>query len=105
MVDRHALDDRLQKHGFSRAGGCYDESALAIPNRRNEVDGSASELRSALRRLTGFELEFPLRIRCDEGSEIGSARCFSGIDTIDLLDVDYDDAIAVIVSGRRENLI
>src|SRR4051812_27880132 len=105
MVDRHALDDRLQKHGFSGAGGCYDQGAPAVANRGNEVDRTASELGSALRRLPCFELEFSLRIRSDERAEIRSARCFGGIDAIDLLDVDYDDAIAVIMSGGRENLV
>jgi hypothetical protein len=105
MVDRHALYDRLEKHRFAGTGWSDDEGALAVAYGRDQVDCSAGELGSALRGLACFELEFPLRIRRDERSEIGSARCFGGIDAVDLLDVYYYDAIAVVMSGGRENLI
>src|SRR4051812_30371867 len=105
MVDRDAFDYRLQQHGFAGAGGGYNERALAVANWRNQVDRSASKLGSALRGLAGFELELPLRVRSDERAEIRSARCFGGIDAVDLLDIDDHDAIAMIVAGCGENLV
>jgi len=105
VVDGHALDDRLQEHGFPGPGGGYNERPLAVADGRDQVDRAARQLGSALGGATGFELEFPLRIRSDEGTEIGAPSGFVGTGAVDLLDVDDDYALAMIVSGGGENLV
>src|ERR1700674_3569995 len=105
MVDRHAFDDRLKKHRFAGAGGGNDESALAVPDRRDEIDCSACQLGSALGGPAGFELELALRIGRDERSEIGAPCRFLRTGAVDLLDVDDDHAIAMIMPGGREHLV
>src|ERR1700687_5536471 len=105
MIDRNALDDRLEEHCFPGAGGGHDESTLAVPDRRNEIDCPACQLGSALGGPAGLELELALRIRCDEGSEIGAPCRFLRTGAVDLLYVDDDDAIAMIVAGGGKHLI
>jgi hypothetical protein len=105
VVDGHALDDRLQEHGFPGPGGGYDECPLAVADGRDEVNRAPCQLGSALGGATGFELEFSLRIRSDEGAEIGASRGFIGTGPVDLLDVDDDYALAMVVSGGGENLV
>jgi len=105
MVDRDPFYNRLEQHRFSGARGSDYESALAITDRRNEVDGAASQLGSTLRRTTRLELQFALGIRRDQRSEIGTARCFRRVDAVDLQDIYDDYAIPVIVTGRRQNFV
>ena len=105
MIDRHALDDSLEKHRFSCPGRGHDERALAVPDWRYQIDCPACQLGSALGGPAGFELEFALRIRRDEGTEIRASCRFIRTGAVDLFDVDDDYAIAMIVSGGGEHLI
>ena len=105
MIDRHALDDSLEKHRFPGPGRGHDERALAVPDWRYQIDCPACQLGSALGGPAGFELEFALRIRRDEGSEIRASCRFIRTGAVDLFDVDDDYAIAVIVSRCCEHLV
>jgi hypothetical protein len=105
MIDRHAFDDRLEEHRLAGAGRSDDERALAVADWRDEIDGAAGKLGSDLGWTARLQLEFPLRIRGSERSEIGTARCGLRITAVDLLNVYDDDAIAVIMPRGRENLI
>src|SRR3954465_11968053 len=62
MVDRDAFYDRLEEHGFSGPGRSDDERALAVADGRDQVDGAAGQLGSALGRTSRLELQFPLGI-------------------------------------------
>jgi len=44
MVDRHAFDNRLEKHRFSGAGGRDDQCALAVADWGDEIDGASCQL-------------------------------------------------------------
>ena len=105
MIDRHAFDDGLEEHGLSGACRSDDECALSVPDWRDQVDGSTRELGSALGRFPGLELELPLGIGSNERAEIRTPRGLFRIGAVDLFDVDYYDAIAVIVARRGENLV
>src|ERR1700694_819647 len=105
MIDRHALDDCLEKHRFAGPGGGHNERPLAVPDRRDQIDCPSCQLGSALGGPAGLELEFTLRIRRYEGSEIRTPCRFIRTGAVDLLDVDDDYAIAVIVSGGGEYLV
>ena len=105
MIDRDAFDDRLQEHRLSGAGRSDDERALAVSDWRDQIDCAARQLGSALGGTSRLELELALGIRSDERAEIRTPCCLLRVGPVDLLDVDDDDAIAMIVSGSGEELI
>jgi len=95
----------LEQHRFSGAGGSYDERALPVSDRRDEIDGAPRQLGSTLRGSTRFQLEFSLRIRGDERSEIRTAQRKCGIRSIYLRDLSDDSASPMIASRSCENCI
>jgi hypothetical protein len=105
VIDGDAFDDCLQQHRLAGARRSDDECPLAVPDWRDEIDCAPRELRSALGWTPGLQLEFSLGVRSDQRAEIGTPRGLCWILIVDFLDVDDDDAIAMVVSGCRCDLI
>ena len=85
LFDRDRLRDILQKHRLTRAWRRDDQSALALPNRRNNIDDTGREILP--RRIFDFEFQPFIRIKRRQIIEIdfvtGLFRIFE-IDRIDL---------------------
>src|SRR6185503_6049362 len=75
---RDAFGDRVHQRRLARAGGGDDERALAIADRRDEVDRAAGELVSTAGRLARLEEDLSLGVRRDERIEFGPNAQLSG---------------------------
>jgi hypothetical protein len=105
VIDGDAFDDCLQQHRLTGACRSDDECALAVADRRDEIDCATSELRPTLGWTSSFEFEFSLGVRRDQRAEIGAPGSGCRILIVDFLNVDDDDAISVVVSGGGLHLI
>src|SRR5688500_10492411 len=74
VVARAALRAPVQEGRLARARGRHDARALAIADRRDQVDRAPRQLVSPLGRPAGLEEELSLRIRRDGGVQLRTAR-------------------------------
>src|SRR5579863_9997957 len=100
VIHGHAFGDGLQQHRFAGASGRDDQGALAVADRRDEVDRAPGELGAGFRRASGFECEFPLGVRRDERAEIRPACSECRVGAVDLRDIDDGHTAALVAADR-----
>ena len=89
MVDRDAFGDRVQQRRLAGACRRDDERALAVADRRDEVDRAARELVAALGGRPVSSVELSLGIRRGERLEVRPLeRRAPGSRAVDRLDFD-----------------
>src|SRR5262249_36033397 len=101
MVDRHTLRDAVEQCRLARTRGRDDQRALAVADRRDQIDRSANELRARLRRTSGFHEKLPLRVRRRERVELRPLGRERRIDVVDRSDFDDRRTSALIETSRR----
>ena len=74
MIDRDAFGDRVQQRRLAGARRRDDQRALAVADRRDQIDRAARELGAALRRTSRLHEQLPLRIRRGQRIEVRTPR-------------------------------
>ena len=101
MIDRDPLGDRLQQHRLSGARRRHDQGALAVADRRDQIDRPACELGADLRRLSRLEHELALGIGCGERAEIRAAEAAGGVAAIHGGHFCHREPAALVATRRR----
>ena len=100
MIDRDAFGDRVQQRRLAGARRRDDQRALAVADRRDEIDRAAGQLGAALRRTSRLEIQLPLGIRRGQRVELGAAQRALRAAAVDRRDLDQRGAAARIAARR-----
>ena len=101
MVDRDAFGDAVQQRRLAGARRRDDQRALAVADRRDQIDRAANELRARLRRTPGLHEQLALGVRRGERVELGTLGRQRRIDVVDRSDLDDRRTAALIEADRR----
>ena len=99
VVESDGVSDVLQHHRLARPGRRYDEGALALPDRANEVDDAGGQIFQF--RIVLFHLQEFVGVQRRQVVEVDAVADIAGIGEIDLIDFQQGE-VAFAVLGRPD---